>query len=174
MPNTPMQNQETQNTTTNNSLYIGIVAILLVGAALAFFQTSQETNTSQPAVTDQAVTSEQMTNEVTEAQPTQQYQTYSPQALEAAQASDNAIVLFFHATWCPSCRALDGDITSNLAEIPENLTIFKVDYDAEIELKQKYSVTTQHTLIQIDSSGKEITKWSGGSRIEQLLEQVQN
>lgn len=175
--------QTSQNTSNSNYIYIAIVAVLLLGAAVVFFQSSDTSSPTQPAQSEQATvseTSDTSTNETitetqdSQAQLLQPYQVYSPEALEAAQETDNNILLFFHATWCPSCRALDSELTSNLAEIPENLTIFKVNYDAETELKQQYGVTTQHTLVQIDSDGNEVTKWSGGSRIEQLLDQVQN
>jgi thiol-disulfide isomerase/thioredoxin len=175
--------QNSPNTLNSNYIYIAIVAVLLLGAAVVFFQSSDTSSPTQLAQSEQATfseTSNTTTNKAitktqdSQAQLLQPYQVYSPEALQAAQETDNKIVLFFHATWCPSCRALDSEITSNLAEIPENLTIFKVNYDAETALKQQYGVTTQHTLVQIDSTGNEVTKWSGGSRIKQLLNQVQN
>jgi len=195
MPNSQTKTSESQNSSNSNYFFIGIVVVLLLGAGVAFFQSSNQNNSVQPTVTEQAITSDETMNETigsaeetnpmvpannqddsttASAPALQPYQVYSPEALQVAQETDNNILLFFHATWCPSCRALDSEITSNLTEIPENLNIFKVNYDSETDLKKKFAVTTQHTLVQIDSAGNEITKWTGGSRIEQLLEQVQN
>ena len=98
------------------------------------------------------------------------YQSYTP---EAVASVDGNIVLFFHASWCPSCRGLNSDIEKNIENIPSDVTILKVDYDKETALKQKYGVTTQHTLIQVDNQGNLIKKWSGGSSLEKLISEVQ-
>jgi thioredoxin 1 len=92
---------------------------------------------------------------------------------KVALANEGKVVLFFHASWCPSCRALNSDIEANLSTIPEGVTILKTDYDKETELKKKYGVTTQHTLVQVDGDGNMITKWSGGSKLENVLSQLQ-
>ncbi len=83
------------------------------------------------------------------------------------------VVLFFHASWCPSCRALNSDIEKNVGAIPAGVTILKTDYDAETDLKKKYGVTTQHTLVQVDKDGNLIKKWTGGSKLENLLSEIQ-
>lgn len=98
------------------------------------------------------------------------FETYSAEKVATA-AGD--VVIFFHATWCPSCRALVSNIEENIATIPAGTTILKADYDTETELKKKYGVTTQHTLVQVDSNGNLIKKWSGGSKLENLLLEIQ-
>ena len=99
------------------------------------------------------------------------YEAYSADKLARAETGD--VVLFFHASWCPSCRALNSNIESNLKSIPESVTILKTDYDKETELKKKYGVTYQHTLVQVDKDGKLIKKWSGGGTLDNLLSQIQ-
>lgn len=99
------------------------------------------------------------------------YEAYS--ADKIAQAVVGDVVLFFHASWCPSCRALNGSIESNLKSIPESVTILKIDYDRETELKKKYGVTYQHTLVQVDKDGHMIKKWSGSPSLDSLLTQIQ-
>lgn len=86
---------------------------------------------------------------------------------------DGKIVLDFYASWCPSCRKLEKDIKNSLTDIPEGVTIVKVNYDSETELKQKYGVTRQHTLVQVDQSGNMITKWSGGNTLESIISELQ-
>ncbi len=78
-------------------------------------------------------------------------------------------LLFFHATWCPSCRTLDKDISASAGDIPNSVEIYKVDYDTNIDLRKKYGVTTQHTIVEVDSEGNLIQKWSGGSTLESIL-----
>ena len=82
------------------------------------------------------------------------------------------IVLFFHAPWCPTCRALDADINAHLGDIPGDLTIVKVDYDSNQSLKQAYGVTSQHTLVQVDPAGNKIKLWSGGNTLTSVTAQI--
>lgn len=98
------------------------------------------------------------------------YEAYAPEKLAMAETGD--VVLFFHASWCPSCRGLNADIEKNLGAIPSDLTILKVDYDAETELKKKYGVTYQHTLVQVSADGTLIKKWSGGQTLANLVSQI--
>lgn len=99
------------------------------------------------------------------------YEAYSSEKIAMAETGD--VVLFFHASWCPSCRGLNSDIEANMSSIPEGVTILKVDYDKETELKKKYGVTTQHTLVQVDKNGNLIKKWSGGSSLSNLVSEIE-
>ncbi len=99
------------------------------------------------------------------------YAPYEASKLSMAQSGD--VVLFFKASWCPSCRALDSNIKANLGAIPAGLTILEVDYDSATALKQKYGVTTQHTLVQVDASGNLIQKWSGSPTLDAVVAKVQ-
>lgn len=71
------------------------------------------------------------------------------------------VVLFFHADWCPTCQATEKDLTENAAAIPAGLTVVKVDYDTENDLRQQYGVTNQHTFVQVDATGAEVKKFAG-------------
>src|SRR5690606_21946600 len=53
------------------------------------------------------------------------YQAYQ-ESLVAAKGY-NETILFFHASWCPECRAFEMAI--NDSTIPEGTQILKVDYD---------------------------------------------
>ncbi len=98
-----------------------------------------------------------------------QYVEYTPQAYAAS--ADEKRVLFFHAGWCPTCKAADADIAGRLDEIPEDVVIFKTDYDTETDLKDEYGITYQHTFVQVDEDGNEVTKWNGGE-MDEILENV--
>jgi len=88
------------------------------------------------------------------------------------RADDGDLVLFFHASWCPTCKALEKDVKNNLSNIPEDLTILKLNYDKESDLRKKYAVVIQHTLVQVDSNGNEITKWTGGNDLESITKRL--
>lgn len=99
-----------------------------------------------------------------------QYAMYD--ASKVAFAKEGKVVLFFRASWCPTCRALDADIKANLAMIPKDVLILDVDYDQAAALKKQYGITTQHTLVQVDAEGKQLAKWSGSAGLKELLMQV--
>ena len=120
---------------------------------------------------DEMMKSEEMQKEETAAGAPLTAGAYLPyDASKLALAETGDVVLFFHATWCPGCRALDSDITAQRAAIPGDLTILKLDYDTETELKKKYGVTTQQTLVQVDAHGNLIKKWSGSTKLAQVVE----
>ena len=95
---------------------------------------------------------------------TSHYQVYSQAAFDAARGKQR--VLFFHATWCPTCKAANKDINAHLAEIPDNIVIFKTDYDKEVALKRKYAISYQHTFVLVDDQGNDVSRWAGGGFTE--------
>ncbi|OGH66221.1 MAG: hypothetical protein A3J66_04185 [Candidatus Magasanikbacteria bacterium RIFCSPHIGHO2_02_FULL_47_14] len=99
------------------------------------------------------------------------YEAYAPEKIAQA-AAQGKVVLFFHAPWCPTCKAVNSDIEVNRASIPAGVTILKVDYDSSTALKQKYGVTYQHTFVQVDAEGNMIKKWSGGLTLDDVLSNI--
>jgi len=95
---------------------------------------------------------------------------YIPFNNSSLTSSNN--VIFFAANWCVTCRSLDNAINSKLNDIPSNLTILKADYDKETSLKQKYGVTFQHTLVQVDKDGNMLKKWNGSDDISEIVSQL--
>ncbi|WP_374976784.1 thioredoxin family protein [Microbacterium trichothecenolyticum] len=74
----------------------------------------------------------------------------------AIEATPGLKALFFHASWCPKCRSLDEDLKARGA--PDGLTVFKVDYDSRTDLRQKYGVTLQTTVVFVDDAGELISR----------------
>jgi thiol-disulfide isomerase/thioredoxin len=99
------------------------------------------------------------------------YEDYAPSKL--AMAKTGKVILFFKASWCPECKAVDADIMSHLSAIPKNLAILKVDYDTSAEMKKQYGVTIQHTFVQVDANGKQIKKWIGSPTLSDIVSKVQ-
>ena len=103
------------------------------------------------------------------------YIEYSKVAVE--KAATNRRVLFFYASWCPTCKPADASFTQNVSKIPEDVTLLRVNYNdpdtdqEEKDLAKKYGITYQHTFVQIDNTGKEVTKWNGG-KIDELLSNI--
>jgi thiol-disulfide isomerase/thioredoxin len=72
-------------------------------------------------------------------------------------------VLFFHAAWCPVCRAADADLQEWFAQNLPTLNVYKVDYDTSADLKAKYGVTYQHTFVLVDGQGNALKTIQGPS-----------
>ena len=110
--------------------------------------------------------SAQTSTQTSDAMMTKSYLDYSKEAFDKAAGQKR--VLFFKASWCPSCRSADKDFTANLKKLPENVVIFKADYDTEVALKKTYAITRQHTFVYVDKAGKSLKTWSGGATAEIL------
>jgi len=103
-------------------------------------------------------------------EPAGAYEDYSESKL--ALADSGKVVLFFKASWCPTCNSLDKNVVANLSDIPAGVHILKVDYDNSTELKKKYGITYQHSFVQVDSKGKQIAKWAGSSTLSDLVKNI--
>ena len=98
------------------------------------------------------------------------YEDYSPDKL--ALAANGKVILFFKASWCPTCQAVDRDILAHVSTIPAGTHILKIDYDNSTELKKKYGVTYQHTFVQVDTSGTLLKKWSGSPTLASIINEI--
>ncbi|HAK46214.1 MAG TPA: hypothetical protein DCO79_09905 [Spirochaeta sp.] len=85
-------------------------------------------------------------------------------------AESKPTVLFFNASWCPSCKSAVRDFEKNMDDLA-GINLVLVDYDNSDDLQKKYGVTYQHTFVQIDSEGESLVKWNGGD-IKELLEKI--
>ena len=84
-----------------------------------------------------------------------------PQAYAAGD-----VVLFFNATWCPTCQEAVKNLES--ADFPDGLTVVSVDYDSNLDLRKEYGVTTQHTFVQVSPDVEQITKFTGSTTVPQI------
>lgn len=98
------------------------------------------------------------------------YVEYDLPSLDVDLAAGKKVALFFKANWCSSCGSLNEDIVANKSIIDDETKIFVVDYDSEKELKEKYKVTQQHTIVYIDQDKNEIKKLIWTPTLQDLLE----
>lgn len=85
------------------------------------------------------------------------YTTYGNENRSASGFDTN--VIFFHAPWCPECRAFKQAIQAD--EIPNGVQILEADYDSSTDLKKQYGITLQSTFVRVDKNGNLQEKWVG-------------
>jgi thiol-disulfide isomerase/thioredoxin len=131
---------------------IGILVIVIVGAAFYVFagkgnrDGTGNTSTSSTNSDNSQIMS--MPSESTKGR----YENYSAEAFENEKMTQR--LLFFHASWCPQCRELDASILAT--PLPAGVVIFKVDYDSRQDLRKKYGVTLQTTVVKVDKDGNKL------------------
>jgi thiol-disulfide isomerase/thioredoxin len=94
------------------------------------------------------------------------YTMYNASAVSDALAAGKNVVLFFHAPWCPTCKAADANFVKETA--PANTVVFKTDYDSNTDLRKKYGVTYQHTFVSLNADGSLKKKMSGADSFSEL------
>ncbi len=82
------------------------------------------------------------------------------------------LVLFFHADRCSTCNVIDQDIIERW--VPDGLTIYKVDFDKEKDLLEKYNVLTQSSFAQIDTNGALIKRRVGWFWIDDIVQKLED
>lgn len=75
-------------------------------------------------------------------------QPFNQAAFNAAQKAGKPILVWVHAPWCPVCREQAKTIARVTAGQPyRNMEVFRIDYDTQKPIWQKFGATMQSTLI---------------------------
>ena len=96
---------------------------------------------------------------------------YTPEALAAAQKAGAPVVLHFHASWCPTCRAQDRVFEALKSDPALELTLMQADYDREKALEKRLGVNAQSTLIVYHGATERgrVTGETDAARLKALL-----
>ncbi len=100
------------------------------------------------------------------------YITWDEYQKNPAAYAGNNVVLFFNASWCPTCQATVKSLDASKTNFPQGLTVVSVDYDTSTDLKKKYGVTQQHTFVEVNPDGTQIKKWSGTETVAAINAKV--
>ncbi len=89
------------------------------------------------------------------------WQKYDETNFIAAQKSGNPVILDFKADWCSTCKKLEKATNILFKENDyKNFIGFRVNYDNSKDLKKKYKVIKQSTLI-VFKGNKEVSRSIG-------------
>lgn len=135
------------------TLIIVLVLLAVVVGALAYVavmrgESHESTNKPQQRQSVEAPTNTQMPASAG---------VYEPYDEAKLASTDGDILLFFHASWCPQCRAIEKSIYDG--GLPDGVTVYKVDYDTNQALRQRYGVTLQTTFVKVDASGNKLASF---------------
>ena len=75
------------------------------------------------------------------------FKPYTAETVKAAMGEGKTTLLFFHAPWCPVCKAQEPKVKAHLNGAQKNVVAFKVDYDSNMALRKELEVDKQSTLI---------------------------
>jgi thioredoxin 1 len=78
---------------------------------------------------------------------TNDFKPFTREAFKEAQTKGTTTLLFFHAPWCPVCKAQEPKVQAQLNGPHKDVMAFKVDYDSNVALRQEFKVDKQSTLI---------------------------
>jgi len=131
----------------------GALGLIFVGAGCSKTAPSDELSTVPPG---QAMPAKEIVSA-----PKAFYIAYSSGEYRKALAAKRPVVLYFWASWCPICRAEEPNIRSWVEASNLPFAGFRVNFDTESELKEKFRVAYQHTTVIIGVDGKESTRFTG-------------
>jgi thioredoxin 1 len=97
------------------------------------------------------------------------FKPYTAEAVKAAMDEGKTTLLFFHAPWCPVCKAQEPKVKAHLNGAHKNVVAFKVDYDSNLALRKELKVDKQSTLILYQGM-KEVARLSYKSDDESIAD----
>ena len=97
------------------------------------------------------------------------FRPFTSQDFKSVQAAGKTTLLFFHAPWCPVCRAQEPKVKAHLNGNHKDVVAFKVDYDSNMALRQELNVEKQSTLILYQGM-KEVARLSYKSDDQSIAE----
>lgn len=151
-------------------LFFTITTLLLLGVGCT---------TPPPVVTLPITPPAPNTNSATVPAPNKQpknqafYIAYSQKEFDRV-FTERPIVLYFWASWCPICRAEEPKIQALIERSELAVTGFRVNFDTETALKEKYRVPYQHTTIILNLRGEESARFTGPVSDVDLAEAISN
>ena len=153
---TPSWTPETADTNTDTDTQI---AVQNDSAWAAQQETGTDTNTSGSAYTesqeDVNKSIEEKAAEINsanaETKPSENYQVYSEEKFDASLKAGKNVALFFYSASSDISTRVDKDLANNSTLIGEDNIVFRVDFDENTDLKEKYEVQKENTTVYLNS-----------------------
>lgn len=72
---------------------------------------------------------------------------YAAGTLAQAQQAGKPVAVLFHADWCPTCKTQYKVLQDMKSDPALGLTVLVANYDTEKDLKRRFRVNSQSTLV---------------------------
>jgi len=157
-----------------NKALIGVVVGVLIVAGLIATLVLRPVNPQQTNSADSAQnkSTSSAPNETAPSDSAANGRYVSYDELLIAEKGYTETILFFHAPWCPECRAFEQALTSS--DLPDGVQILKIDYDSNTELRKEYGVTLQTTFVKVNADGEKESLWVGYGKDKSLTAVLEN
>lgn len=142
------------------TIILTVITVLVVGSAalgVSYLRNTQEAERQNVQAAETRAEEPDAATKEPEAPTKPSEGTYVGYSEPAVDSTSGRRILFFHAPWCPQCRMIEEDIKEQ--GVPAGITVFKVDYDSNQELRQEFGVTLQTTFVELDANGNLDTKY---------------
>lgn len=100
---------------------------------------------------------------------------YTQSTFDSLQQQGKPILVWVHASWCPTCKAQDPILSGLLKQKEyQNMTALRVDFDSQKDVVRTLRVARQSTLL-VFKGGKEAGRSTGDTSresIERLLQKA--
>lgn len=97
--------------------------------------------------------------------------TYDGDDVETALEAGQDVVLFFYTSSCTTCQTTDTALKAE-NDFPDNLVIFKVNYETATSLKNEYTITAPHTFVRIDANMSAKATRTGSMDLDDIVDQM--
>lgn len=142
---------------------LAFVLLAVVGCNKKDASTTTTTdNSSETAAAPEDMTNSGITNTGLSDEAKKAAQTYTGQGSPTA--------LFFHAEWCPACRAFKPTLEEVQAKYP-SVKVIDLNVDKQKEITKAFKITSIPSLFFFDKSGKFVESTTGGLAAEKLEEE---
>jgi thiol:disulfide interchange protein len=92
---------------------------------------------------------------------------YDPARLQTLQQQGKPVALDFHADWCSTCKLQDKALNQLKSESGLDITVLRVDYDKEKELRKTHKIRYQSTIV-VFKGEKETGRILGDTEIDKI------
>jgi len=88
-------------------------------------------------------------------------QAFTQSQFDILMKEGKAVVVHVHAPWCPTCKAQNPTLNSEIkSSTYKEVTFLEVDFDSQKDVLKKLNVSSQSTIL-VFKQGKELVRSTG-------------
>ena len=124
-------------------LVLAIASVATASLAATTFMPEELAAAAAPPIVEQMASPKGMPQQPMK----NDFKPFTAEAFKSATQAGKTTLVFFHAPWCPVCKAQEPKVLAHLNGAHKDIVAFKVDYDTNPGLRKEMKVDKQSTLI---------------------------